>query len=97
MEVIICSDEQAVGRIAADRIAKVLGRAKAPVLEAASEMTPEEREEMIRGMVEKLADRLKENPNDIEGWKRLAKVYMVLGEKDKALEARNKVKELSGG
>ncbi len=65
-------------------------------MEAASEMTPEERDEMIRGMVEKLADRLKENPNDIEGWKRLAKVYMVLGEKDKALEARNKVKELSG-
>jgi len=66
-------------------------------MEAAAEMTPEEREEMIRGMVEKLADRLKENPNDVAGWERLAQVYMVLGEKDKAIEARNKVKELSGG
>ena len=40
MEVIICSDEQAVGRIAADRIAKVLGRAKAPVLGVATGSTP---------------------------------------------------------
>ncbi|MCP9400010.1 glucosamine-6-phosphate deaminase, partial [Cutibacterium acnes] len=39
MEVIICSDEQAVGRIAADRIAKVLGRAKAPVLGVATGST----------------------------------------------------------
>jgi len=66
-------------------------------MEAAADMTPEEREDMIRGMVARLADRLKENPDDIDGWKRLAKVYMVLGEKDKAIEARNKVKELSGG
>jgi len=65
-------------------------------MEAAADMTPEEREEMIRAMVARLADRLKENPDDIDGWKRLAKVYMVLGEKDKAIEARNKVKELSG-
>lgn len=65
-------------------------------MEAAADMSPEEREEMIRGMVTRLADRLKENPDDIDGWKRLAKVYMVLGEKDKAIEARNKVKELSG-
>ena len=63
---------------------------------AASEMTPEEQAEMIRGMVQNLADRLKENPNDIEGWKRLAQAYMVLGEKDKAIEARNMIKELGG-
>ncbi len=63
---------------------------------AAQEMTPEEQAEMIRGMVERLADRLKENPDDLEGWKRLAQAYMVLGEKDKAIEARNKIKELGG-
>ena len=39
---------------------------------------------MIRGMVEGLADRLEEKPNDPEGWQRLVRVYGVLGEKEKA-------------
>ena len=39
---------------------------------------------MIRGMVTRLADRLKENGTDIEGWLRLVRAYMVLGERDKA-------------
>jgi len=47
---------------------------------AAGEMTPDERSEMIRGMVERLAARLEEAPNDIEGWKRLGNARRVLGE-----------------
>jgi cytochrome c-type biogenesis protein CcmH len=39
---------------------------------------------MIRGIVTRLADRLKENGNDVEGWQRLLRAYMVLGERDKA-------------
>jgi cytochrome c-type biogenesis protein CcmH len=39
---------------------------------------------MIRGMVARLADRLKENGNDVEDWQRLLRAYMVLGERDKA-------------
>ena len=39
---------------------------------------------MIRGMVARLADRLKDNGSDIEGWQRLLRAYMVLGERDKA-------------
>jgi cytochrome c-type biogenesis protein CcmH len=39
---------------------------------------------MIRSMVARLADRLKENGNDVEGWQRLLRAYMVLGERDKA-------------
>ena len=39
---------------------------------------------MIRGMVARLVDRLKENGNDVEGWQRLLRAYMVLGERDKA-------------
>ncbi|MDV7339654.1 c-type cytochrome biogenesis protein CcmI [Terasakiella sp. A23] len=66
-------------------------------MKQAQDMTDEERADMIRGMVDRLADRLKEEPNDIEGWKRLANAYQVLGEKKLAIEARNKVKELSGG
>jgi cytochrome c-type biogenesis protein CcmH len=53
-------------------------------LAAASGMSEKDRSEMIRGMVARLADRLKENGNDIEGWQRLLRAYMVLGERDKA-------------
>jgi cytochrome c-type biogenesis protein CcmH len=48
--------------------------------------------EMIRGMVEGLAQRLKANPEDPEGWVRLVRAYAVLGDaakRDAALaEAR---------
>ena len=51
---------------------------------AAAKMSPKERQQMIRGMVEGLADRLEEEPNDPKGWQRLVRVYGVLGEKEKA-------------
>ncbi len=51
---------------------------------AAGNMNEKDRGDMIRGMVARLADRLKENGNDIEGWQRLLRAYMVLGERDKA-------------
>jgi cytochrome c-type biogenesis protein CcmH len=42
---------------------------------------------MIRGMVARLADRLKQDGSDIDGWLRLVRSYVVLGERDKALQA----------
>jgi cytochrome c-type biogenesis protein CcmH len=51
---------------------------------AAGNMNEKDRGEMIRGMVARLADRLKENGSDIDGWQRLLRAYMVLGERDKA-------------
>ena len=51
---------------------------------AASEMNEQDRGEMIRGMVARLADRLKENSGDVDGWQRLLRAYMVLGDRDKA-------------
>ena len=51
---------------------------------AAGAMTEKDRGEMIRGMVARLADRLKENGTDVDGWHRLLRAYMVLGERDKA-------------
>ncbi len=42
---------------------------------------------MIRGMVERLAERLKENKSDLEGWLRLIRSYAVLKETDKAQDA----------
>jgi cytochrome c-type biogenesis protein CcmH len=51
---------------------------------AAGNISEKDRGEMIRGMVARLAGRLKENSSDIEGWQRLLRAYMVLGERDKA-------------
>jgi cytochrome c-type biogenesis protein CcmH len=42
---------------------------------------------MIRGMVERLAERLRDEPDDAAGWRRLARAYEVLGEADKARDA----------
>ena len=39
--------------------------------------------EMIRGMVERLAARLHQDGSDVEGWIRLVRSYMVLGDKEK--------------
>ncbi len=56
-------------------------------MNAAEEMTPEERQEMIRGMVDRLAERLRENPGDLAGWLRLGRAQAVLGELDKSADA----------
>ena len=42
---------------------------------------------MIRGMVERLAERLHARRGDVEGWLRLVRSYMVLGDRDKARAA----------
>jgi cytochrome c-type biogenesis protein CcmH len=54
---------------------------------AAANMSPEDRQQMIRGMVEGLAARLKAKPDDVEGWLRLARAYGVLGEPERARAA----------
>lgn len=51
---------------------------------AAEQMSPEDRAEMIRSMVDRLAERLEAEPDDLEGWKRLARAYGVLGQGDDA-------------
>ncbi len=51
---------------------------------AASQMSEQDRNTMIRGMVARLADRLKQNGGDIGGWQRLLRAYMVLNERDRA-------------
>ncbi len=54
---------------------------------AAAQMKSDDRNQMIRSMVTRLADRLKADGNDIEGWERLLRAYTVLGERDKAHDA----------
>jgi cytochrome c-type biogenesis protein CcmH len=54
---------------------------------AAATMSPQQRNEMISGMVARLAERLKTDGSDVESWLRLVRAYMVLGERDKARAA----------
>jgi cytochrome c-type biogenesis protein CcmH len=55
---------------------------------AAQAMTPDQRQAMIRGMVDRLAQRLEQHPDDKAGWDRLARAYDVLGQSEKARAAR---------
>jgi cytochrome c-type biogenesis protein CcmH len=54
-----------------------------------SKLSPQEQQQAIRGMVDGLEAKLKNSPDDIEGWRRLARARMVLGEPDKAIAALN--------
>ena len=57
----------------------------------------EDREAMIRGMVDGLAQRLEQDGNDLQGWLRLANARMVLGERDAAVAAlRSAEQQFSG-
>jgi cytochrome c-type biogenesis protein CcmH len=42
---------------------------------------------MIKGMVDNLAERLKQDGRDVDGWIRLMRSYLVLGQQDKASAA----------
>ena len=53
--------------------------------------------EMIRSMVARLADRLKKDGSDFDGWLQLVRSYMVLGERDKATEAAANARQVIGG
>src|SRR5579863_3958983 len=66
-----------------------VGGSPAPALSeetmaAAKGMSDTDRSAMIRTMVDRLATRLKQNGEDVEGWLRLVRAYMVLGDPDKA-------------
>lgn len=56
-------------------------------LRAASGMTPTQQNEMGRGMVERLAARLRQNPRDARGWIMMMRSRMALNEAPQAAEA----------
>jgi len=56
----------------------------------AEDLSVSQRNDMIRGMVDKLAARLEKSPNDENGWLRLMSSRMTLGEKDAAKAALTK-------
>ena len=54
---------------------------------AAENMPQAERTEMIRSMVQRLADRLHADGKDVDGWMRLVRAYAILGDRDKAKDS----------
>jgi len=56
-------------------------------MRAVEAMSEEERQESIRGMVDGLAARLDQQPDDVEGWRMLGRSWAVLGESAKSAEA----------
>jgi len=72
--------QAALGRVGGSGAPALSGDAMA----AAKDMDEAGRTAMIRGMVDRLATRLKQNGDDVEGWLRLVRAYMVMGEADKA-------------
>jgi cytochrome c-type biogenesis protein CcmH len=56
-------------------------------------MTPAERDAMIRDMVDGLDARLRDNPMEPEGWERLIRARVMLGERDAAQDALDRALE----
>jgi cytochrome c-type biogenesis protein CcmH len=56
-------------------------------MEAARAIPPGEQDAMVRAMVDRLANRLRQNPRDADGWIRLMRSRMVLGDSNAAREA----------
>jgi cytochrome c-type biogenesis protein CcmH len=56
-------------------------------IDAARAIPPGQQDAMVKGMVDRLAGRLRQNPRDAEGWIRLMRSRMVLNEPEGAAEA----------
>ena len=82
------TDDQ-IARIKAekDQQAKAPGNPSQDDIAAAADLSDTDRMAMIRTMVESLDSRLKDDPNNIEGWMRLVRSYAMLQQPEKAAEA----------
>lgn len=80
-------------RVAAEAMLERAGQSKqAPgpdqeQMSEAEQMAPADRSAMIEQMVASLDQKLRENPNDVEGWQRLVRSYLVLGRDNDAEDA----------
>lgn len=63
-------------------------------VEAAGELSPQARQQMIETMVGRLAARLESSPDDLQGWLRLIRAYQVLGKTGEAKAASDKAKTI---
>lgn len=82
------------GGTAAPAAAPSAGPSVAP---AATTALSAEQLDLARGMVERLAARLAADGSDVEGWLRLVRSYLVLGERDKAQAAATNARRALAG
>jgi cytochrome c-type biogenesis protein CcmH len=61
---------------------------------AVMSMSQQEQQEMISAMVAGLAERLKDDPENIADWQRLIRSYAVLGKPDQAVAALRKAQSV---
>jgi cytochrome c-type biogenesis protein CcmH len=84
---------------ALDRVAPD-SRAPGPTADdmaAAQTLSPDQRMEMVRGMVGRLAERLKNDGSDLNGWQRLVQAYIVLGESENVRSTVAAARKALGG
>ncbi len=62
-----------------------------------ADASPEQREKMIRGMVGRLAARLRQDGADVDGWIQLLRSYTVLGESENARTALADARRMLAG
>lgn len=85
-------------RAARARLASGDGARRGPTQEqiaAAQSLSAEDQQAMIRGMVEGLAARLENEPDDLEGWRMLGRSYGVLGDLDASVAAHARAADLA--
>lgn len=75
---------KALARVQAEAAAPAAPGPSAADVANAAAMSAGDRSAMIRGMVQRLEERLAASPDDLDGWLRLARAFQVLGETDKA-------------
>ncbi|MDC0360648.1 c-type cytochrome biogenesis protein CcmI [Alphaproteobacteria bacterium] len=61
-------------------------------VQAVQEMAPQDQTAFIRSMVQRLADKMEENPDDVDGWLRLGRAYQVLEDQQKSRAAFGQAK-----
>ena len=70
-------------------------------IDIVNKMDPANQQAFIRSMVQRLADKLDRNPEDVDGWIRLGRAYRVLGDNQKArrsfTEGKRQLEKLLGG
>src|SRR5580658_591005 len=87
-------EEQASGGEAAPVPAQAAG-GQPPEMAEIMKLPAADRLNAIRSMVAGLAARLEQEPGDLDGWKRLARSYRVLGEAQKSAEAYGRAASLA--
>ncbi|MGE5259632.1 MAG: c-type cytochrome biogenesis protein CcmI [Actinomycetota bacterium] len=80
-----------------EAVPSVAGGPSASDVAAAQNMNPADRQAMIETMVQRLADRLNQDGNDLGGWLKLVKAYSVLDRKEDALKALARAKSQFAG